>query len=161
MNDAPKKWRFVAWVVALVALDQIAKWLVRVNLAEGQAVTVIPGALDITLVYNRGIAFGKLQGFGVWLTPLAALVAGMAWLGYVKSSPWEKMFRCSMTLLAAGALGNLIDRALNGGKVTDFMDTKIIHVFNVADACITVAAALLLLHWVFAGKRERQAAPDG
>lgn len=135
-------------VVILLILDQLTKWWVRTHLSEGQFVTVIPSAFDMTLVYNRGIAFGFMPGAGVWLTPLAALVAILAAFGYVRSATHEKLFRASMVLLAAGALGNLIDRLFNGGKVTDFIDIKIIHVFNVADACITLAAALLIIHWL-------------
>jgi signal peptidase II len=139
---------FFMWALGLLVLDQTSKWLVRSNLVEGQAITVFPHALDVTLVYNRGIAFGLLQGAGVFLAPLAALVAIFAWFGYARSSPKDRLFRAGMTLLAAGAVGNLIDRLFNGGKVTDFVDIKIIHVFNVADACITVSAAMLILHWL-------------
>jgi signal peptidase II len=132
----------------LVALDQVTKAFVRANLVEGQSVTVIPGIFDLTLVYNRGVAFGLLQGLGVFLTPLAALVAILAGLGFARSASREKTFRFAMILLAAGAIGNLVDRLFLGGKVTDFIDTKIIHVFNVADACITIAALALVLHWI-------------
>ncbi|MGI8924348.1 MAG: signal peptidase II [Fimbriimonadales bacterium] len=144
MRPAP----FFIWFVALLIFDQLTKWLVRKNLAEGEFVTVIPYIFDLTLVYNRGIAFGLFQGAGVLLSPLAALVAVFAGIGYLRSKPQEKLFRVGMVLLAAGALGNLVDRVFGGGKVTDFIDIKIIHVFNVADACITIAATLLIIHWV-------------
>lgn len=149
-------WSFALWMSVLVALDQITKWLVRANLVEHQQVTVIPGVFDLNLVYNEGIAFGLLQGAGLWLAPLAALVAIVAAAAHFRSSPKEKLFRLAMILLAAGAIGNLIDRLFRGGRVTDFIDIKIIHVFNVADACITVAAVLLALHWLFQPRRTEE-----
>lgn len=144
MRPAP----FFIWSVTLLIFDQVTKWLVRQNLAEGEFVTVIPHIFDLTLVYNRGIAFGLFQGAGVLLSPLAALITVFAGIGYLRSKPQETLFRAGMVLLASGAVGNLIDRIIDGGKVTDFIDIRVIHVFNVADACITVAAILLIIHWV-------------
>lgn len=135
-------------MTGLLVFDQVTKWLVRENLVEGQSVTVIPSVFDITLVYNRGIAFGLLQGAGILLAPLAIIVAIAAAVGYARSADKERWFRLGMVLLAAGAIGNLIDRVFLGGRVTDFVDIKIIHVFNVADACITVAATILIVHWL-------------
>ncbi len=139
---------FVIVVTLLLLLDQITKWWIRGHVDQQTSITVIPRVFDITHVPNDGIAFGFLPGKGVWLTPLAALVAVLAGAGYLRSAPGERLFRAAMVLLAAGALGNLIDRLFNGGKVTDFIDIKIIHVFNIADACITLAAALLIVHWL-------------
>lgn len=147
--------RFLIIAAFLVAADQISKYLARVYLNEGESLTVIPRAFDITLVYNRGIAFGFLPGAGIWLSPLALIVAILAAIGYKKAPRKERVFRAAMILLGAGALGNFADRVFNGGKVTDILDIKIIHVFNIADACITVAAVLLVVHWLFEIKKEK------
>ncbi|HET6644969.1 MAG TPA: signal peptidase II [Fimbriimonadales bacterium] len=154
-----KGWPFFAAASGLVIFDQLTKYLIRQNLAEGEYITVIPHAFDLTLVYNKGIAFGLLQGIGVFLSPFALVVAFIAWLGYARSRPNQKLFKSAMVLLAAGAVGNLVDRLVDHGKVTDFVDIKIIHIFNVADACITMAAVLLIIHWAFDFRAEADSAP--
>jgi signal peptidase II len=108
---------------------------------------LVPGKIEFTLVYNEGIAFGLFQGAGIYLAPLAVLVAIIAAWVYLRSRPQDKVLRVGMILIAAGALGNFVDRVAFGGRVTDFIDLKFIHVFNIADACITIAALLLVFHW--------------
>lgn len=141
-------WHFLFWFLLIIGIDQITKWFFRANLNEGEYWSVIPGVLEFTLVYNEGIAFGMMQGAGIWLSPLAVLVAILTYFGFVRSGKDERLFRIGMVLLASGAVGNLIDRLTNEGKVTDFVDVKFIHVFNVADACITVAAMVILVQWL-------------
>jgi signal peptidase II len=139
--------RFLAWTSSLILLDQLTKWMARSFLYENETWALIPGRVEFTLVYNKGIAFGLFQGAGVYLTPLAVLVAiAAAWI-YTRSRPPDKVLRVGMVLIAAGALGNFVDRIAFGGRVTDFIDLKFIHVFNIADACITIAAVLLIFHW--------------
>lgn len=147
-------WRFFFWVALLLALDQVTKYLVRTNMNLAEIITVIPGVFDINFVYNPGIAFGLLPGLGQWLAPLALAVAIVAGVSYARAPEGDRLYKAGMTLLAAGALGNLFDRVFNGGKVTDFIDIKIIHVFNLADACITAAAALLGFHLLMQAKGE-------
>ena len=116
-------------------------------MAEGGFITVIPNVLDFTLVFNQGIAFGMLQGLGVWLAPVALAMTGFAYWLYTKRQPDDKMQALVAILVAGGAIGNVIDR-LAMGRVTDFINIKIIPVFNFADIYITVSffvmAALIL-----------------
>ena len=116
-------------------------------MAEGGFITVIPNVLDFTLVFNQGIAFGMLQGLGVWLAPVALAMTGFAYWLYTKRQPTDKMQALVAILVAGGAIGNVIDR-LAMGRVTDFINIKIIPVFNFADIYITVSffvmAALIL-----------------
>jgi signal peptidase II len=141
-------WQFLFWFLLIIGIDQLTKWFFRSNLSEGEYWHVIPGILEFTLVYNQGIAFGLMQGAGIWLSPLAILVAIVTYFAFIRSQKDERLFRVGMVLLASGAIGNLIDRLTNDGKVTDFVDMKFIHVFNVADACITVAAAMIVVQWI-------------
>lgn len=140
--------RFLTWVGLLLAADQATKVLARAALAEGQTHALWPGRIEFTLVYNEGIAFGMFPGVGIYLAPLAVIVAFVAGWAYVRSQKNDRIFRVGMVLLSAGALGNFVDRVFLRGKVTDFIDLKFIHVFNLADACITTAAALLFVHWL-------------
>jgi signal peptidase II len=82
------------------------------------------------------------------MAPVAVLIAIIA-LFYSRRNPHEGPWtHVAMGLLAAGALGNLYDR-LALGHVTDMIYIAAINfpVFNVADACITVAACMLLITW--------------
>lgn len=138
---------FLLWSSGLIALDQLAKALARANMAEGEFITVIPRVLDLTLVYNQGIAFGFLQGLGLWLTPVALIMSGFACWLYMHREENDRMQALVGILIAAGAIGNLIDR-IAMQRVTDFLNIKIIPVFNFADVYITIAffvmAALIM-----------------
>ena len=163
---SPKDTRRLFWVVVIVAiiLDQAVKVWARHVLGDNLSVLggkPFPGFFEITLTDNKGIAFGLLQGHGVLLAPVAILMSGGA-MWYSHRHPHDPaLAQAAMGLLAAGALGNLFDR-LAWGKVTDMFYFRAINfpVFNVADACITVAAALLIYLWtVEAMAKPKPAAP--
>lgn len=105
-----------------------------------------PGIFEITLTYNEGIAFGMFQGAGVFMSPVALIIAGMAAVHSHRHASEPKLLHWTMGLFAAGAIGNLIDR-LAFGKVTDMFWFRLINfpVFNVADSLITVGTFLLIL----------------
>lgn len=158
---------FALWFFALVAVDQLVKWWARaaVDGVEGRSLWAMwPGVFELKLVYNHGIAFGMLQGKGVFMAPIALAMAGAAaWYSY-KHKDDPAIVHITTGLLAAGAVGNLIDR-LAAGKVTDMFWIRLINfpVFNVADMCITFAGAMLVLgalRDVFVKKPEPAPAPQ-
>jgi signal peptidase II len=133
----------------LLVIDQMVKWWSReaAQHTEGRSILPLwPGVFELKLVYNHGVAFGLFQGAGVLFAPVAALIAAAAaWYSF--SRPNEPtIHHLTASLLAAGAVGNLIDR-LTLGKVTDMFWIRLIDfpVFNVADVCITAAGALLFI----------------
>ena len=140
INVAP----FVLWSALLILADQATKAIARANMAEGEFITVIPHVLDFTLVFNQGIAFGMLQGLGVWLAPIALAMTGFAYWLYVKREPQDRMQALVAILVAGGAIGNVIDR-LTMGRVTDFINIKIIPVFNFADIYITISFFIMAI----------------
>lgn len=146
--------KYVSWVTLILVIDQLTKWIARSSLVEAQQVDVIPGVLQFTLVYNTGVAFGLFQDFGVWLAPIAFVVAVVAAIAYSKLETGERLYRVALILVGAGAIGNFIDRIFNAGKVTDFINIHIIHVFNVADMCITIAVVLLMIKFIMDAKQE-------
>ncbi|HWP30615.1 MAG TPA: signal peptidase II [Fimbriimonadales bacterium] len=146
--------RFILVVAIFLALDQITKSAIRTNLVPGQSLVVIPGIFELTLVYNTGIAFGLFPNAGIWLAPTAVLVSIAATFGYLYAPPNFRLFSASMMLVTAGAIGNFTDRIFHEGRVTDFIDIKIIHVFNLADFYITLAVVLLFVHWIFVAKHD-------
>ena len=146
----PRKLGLVAIVaVVAVALDQLTKhWAVNA-LADGHIVHVV-GSLRLNLFHNTGVAFsmGTGKGLGPWIGVLAlAVVIGLS-LGATSRTTLGAV---AAGLIAGGAVGNLLDRALRGedgfmhGGVVDFIDLQWWPVFNVADACVVVGAVLLVL----------------
>jgi signal peptidase II len=128
----------------ILVLDQLTKLIACRSLYLHQSIPVIKNIFHITLVHNRGAAFGLMRN----QVPLLIFTTFIAiWLIYVnlKNSPGGKklsLYRISLGLVLAGALGNLIDRVFCG-YVIDFLDFRIWPVFNVADSAITVGAILL------------------
>jgi len=156
--------RTLFWIlfVGLLIVDQVVKVMARnavngVELASINSLWV--GVFELTLVYNRGIAFGQLQGYGVLLAPIALAIAGGSIWYSMKHPNAPRVNHVIAALFASGALGNLYDR-LFLGKVTDMFDFKLIHfpVFNVADACITISGILMVLVWIKDAIQERQQA---
>jgi len=133
----------------LFLVDQLVKVWAR-SAANGIENTVLssvwPNVFELKLVFNRGVAFGMFQGAGLFLTPIAvSIIAVSIW--YSWKHPNDKpLSHVTAALLASGALGNMIDRIMHG-QVTDIFWIRAINfpVFNVADICITVAGALLVL----------------
>ena len=134
----------------IVALDQWTKWLVRTNLPF--LGTWVPTGWEwlspyarIVHWYNSGAALGMFQqGSGVF-TVLAFVVAAaiLYYFPRVEASDWP--LRLAMGMQLGGALGNLMDRLILGGKVTDFISISTFPVFNLADASISVGVVVLIL----------------
>jgi len=134
----------------IVALDQWTKSLVRDNLVLGA--TWLPESFEwlspyarIVHWYNTGAAFGMFQNGSMIFMALAFIVicAIVYYFPQVDKHDWS--LRLAMSMQLAGASGNLIDRLMYDGKVTDFISVGTFPVFNVADASISVGTVVLLL----------------
>jgi len=144
-------------VVILVLLDRVSKVLCDTLLPYAQAQPVFPG-FDLLLVYNRGAAFSFLDDAGGWQRWLLAAISTVVsviigvWLWRLPRQ--QVLLGIALSLVLAGALGNLYDRIVQG-YVIDFISFYYrdwrFATFNVADAAISVGAALLALD-VFVGK---------
>ena len=134
------------WWIALAAVlaDRLTKALVARLCPEGGVLA--PGIVNLRPVENRGIAFSMLSGQGLALALFtAALIAGVViWLVSHPTAP--TLVRTGLWLIAGGGLGNLYDR-LTTGSVSDFIELAFVRfaVFNVADVCICVGAALAVI----------------
>lgn len=131
----------LAIVLIILSLDRLTKILATSNLSLSQSVAVIKGVFHITLVHNRGAAFGILKNH-LALLVITSLLAVILICQNLKNSRALKIYSISLSLILAGALGNLIDRVFFG-YVIDFLDFRIWPVFNVADSAITVGAIML------------------
>ncbi|MCK5314412.1 MAG: signal peptidase II, partial [Anaerolineales bacterium] len=132
---------------SIVILDQWTKTLVRTQVPFGQAWSPYEWLAPYARIVhwkNAGAAFGILQGFRDIFTILAILVA-IAIIYYYPKVPRENWYiRLALALQLGGALGNLTDR-LTHGYVTDFISIGNFPVWNVADACISLGVAILIV----------------
>jgi len=149
-------------VGVILVLDQYTKALVRQNIALGEMWAPWPWLLPYARIvnwYNTGVAFGMFQGLGTVFSVVAVIVS-IAIIYYFPRVPVQDWpLRFAMGLQMGGALGNLIDRIIQG-HVTDFISVGNFAVFNVADACITTGVAVLLLG-VYLQERRKPAEDSG
>ena len=137
--------------VAVVFLDQLTKVMVDATMARGEGITIIKGIFSITNTRNSGAAFSMFsnttwsQVFFITIT-VVAVVAALIYLIFGKSS--SKWLNTTVTLIAAGAIGNFIDR-LAFGNVRDFLNIEFFANCNVADVAITVGAIMLIVYLLF------------
>ena len=136
--------------LALVALDQLVKYLVLTYIPLGGHVPFIPYLVELTYVQNTGAAF-SLFSQHTWLLTLTSLVMSLV----LAAALWKNFFRhplgkVTLALLLAGAVGNLIDRAFRG-FVVDMFNLLFMNfaVFNVADICVVVGGFAAVLYYLF------------
>lgn len=137
-------------IAALAGADQLVKWLIRANIPLGGSMDLIPHVMDLTYVQNTGAAFSIFASHTWALALLSAVVSAGLVVLLVRTAAAPFLWKFSLSLVIAGAVGNLIDRALLG-YVTDMFRTLFMDfaVFNVADICITVGGVLCAVYVVF------------
>jgi signal peptidase II len=130
----------------IVILDQLTKHFFWRN---GQNYELIPGYFNITLVKNAGAAFGMFQGARVFFVAASVVAVGLIIYLGLRLPASQRYRRLLLGLILGGAVGNLIDRVASG-EVIDFVQIGVAGhywpVFNVADAGVSVGAALLILY---------------
>jgi signal peptidase II len=141
---------FTVMVVAALALDQGSKAWAR-TLPLGEPHPVIAGYWDWEHAENPGAAFSSfIGGTGARVALSLVATAALAAIGFAawRTRPAQRARRIAYALIAAGALGNLVDR-VRVGTVTDFVRWHVRGhmwpIFNVGDALLLVGAAVLLL----------------
>lgn len=133
---------------AVVVADLLTKRHASNNFVSDR-VEVIPGFLELTYTENPGAAFSLFQNAGAVIGVIAIAIAAFI-LGALRA-PRPQMEVIALGLVLGGALGNVIDRIARGdglldGKVIDWIDLWWIPTFNIADASVTIAVALLLIY---------------
>ena len=134
----------VLFTAAIVAVDQLTKYLAAANLA-GRTITLIPGWLQLHYITNDGMALSMLSGKR-WLFVAVAVVYLVLIVWAVAKKHVRKP--AELWLLAAitgGAIGNLIDRIATG-LVVDMICIPWFSTFNVADLFITFGALILVVY---------------
>ena len=137
----PTNRRVVLPALTVLAVDQATKWFALEVLSRVPTVPVFPGLFHLTFVLNSGVAFGFFQGHGLWITLGTLVILALLFRTTLRLDRGKWVPVC-LGLILGGAVGNLVDR-LRFGAVVDFLDFRVWPVFNLADSCITVGAALL------------------
>lgn len=133
--------------VIMFAADRISKLYVSANMRLGQSIPVIENIFHITFNTNDGAAFSILSGKVPFLIIATVLIIVALAVFIIVKKPKSKIFGIAVSLILAGALGNLTDRILLG-SVIDFLDAKCIHfpIFNIADCCVVIGAVLFCIY---------------
>lgn len=133
---------------AVLSADLVTKWYASNNFV-GNRVEVIPGFFAFTYTENPGAAFSLFQNAGAVIGVIAIGVAAFI-LGSLRA-PRPQFEVVALGMVLGGALGNVVDRIARGdglldGKVIDWIDLWWIPTFNIADASVVIAVALLLIY---------------
>ena len=151
----------IYYLIALIAflVDQGTKYLIASRLEIGEEIPVIGHFFVITSSRNQGAAFGILQGdrwFFIVIT--VAVVLGIVWYMERIRKNGSKLLPVALSLVLGGAIGNFLDRAVTA-EVVDFLQltfgTYIFPIFNVADSCIVVGVALIILDTLLDSKKAK------
>lgn len=161
--DPIKKYRRNGLIIAFLIFlaDQGSKFMVMHSLdLKGKGQVELLPFFNLTWAENYGVSMGFLTAssdFQRWglvvLTGLIA-VAVLVWM-WKETTKWDIV---ALSMVLGGAMGNILDRAMHG-YVVDFLDLHIgefrpFLIFNVADACISIGVAILLLRALFFSKKE-------
>lgn len=157
------RWLWIS--VLVIAADQLSKLWIERNLVLGEKFDVLP-VLEIVRAHNPGAAFSMLADAGGWqrwafsVLAIGVSIALVYWLRKLVLAT-HALLAVGLTLILGGAIGNVIDR-FEHGYVVDFVNAHwgraYFPAFNVADAAISIGAALVILDSLRESWRERQAA---
>lgn len=139
-------------IIILIIIDQITKYLAVLHLQDKPAFNIINGVLELNYLENRGAAFGMLQNQKIFFVFVAVIILGVIAYILYKTPDTSKyaMMHILLSLIAAGAIGNMIDR-IRLNYVVDFIYFVLINfpIFNVADIYVTVATVILVFVLLF------------
>lgn len=139
-------------IIVLILLDQYTKHLAVIHLKDKAAFNIINGVLELNYLENKGAAFGMLQNQKVFFIFVAIVILSV--IAYVLFKTPDKskytILHILLSLIAAGAIGNMIDR-IRYDYVVDFIYFVLINfpIFNVADIYVSVSTVILIILLLF------------
>ena len=157
--------------VGMVVVDQLSKNYIVAHFVEHQSLPVIDGVFEINYIRNYGAAFGIFTEQPWIFLSITTIVLLVCVSLLIKKTFRSRMMHWALFLVLAGGVGNMIDRIFRVGEdgaryVVDFLYFKLIDfpIFNVADCCVVVGAALIVLYFLMDTvkdfkKSRRQKAP--
>lgn len=149
----------IACVITMIAVlfDQFTKYLAVTHLKDQNPFVIWKNVFELQYLENRGAAFGMLQGKQMFFLLMVIIIIAFIIYFYhnIPMTRYYMPLRLCMIFIAAGALGNCIDRVSNQ-YVVDFFYFKLINfpIFNVADIYVTCATIGLLFLFLFYYKEE-------
>jgi signal peptidase II len=153
--------QYIFTAILLALCDRFLKLYIIRNIAFGERVPFIRGVLDLTHVENTGAAFGRLQGMRWPLVAISAAAVIVIFALILTRKVRRPFAVWSLTLMAGGALGNLVDRLLYGRVVDMFLLTFVdFAIFNLADCFIDVGGIALCIYLIFISGREDKKAKE-
>lgn len=147
--SAREKWvSFIAIFMAAYGADQLIKYLVQKNMALGESISVIAGVFRWHYILNPGAAFSIGENHTWVFTIIMAVAAIICLVCLLRARAFWWVF--ALSLLLGGIMGNFTDRLLREpgfgvGHVVDFISVGNFAIFNIADSCICVSMALIVL----------------
>ena len=153
---------YVLLTLVLVAADQLVKYLVRANIPLGTSLPFLPGIMELTYWQNTGAAF-SLFSEHTWVLTLISAVVSLVILGVlVKRVVAHPFGVAALSVVLAGAVGNLIDRVAFG-YVTDMFNFQFMRfaVFNVADVCVVCGGSAFCIYFLFFYDKLEKKEGDG
>lgn len=148
---------YIVITAVLTQIDQITKYIAEQRLYNKPNFVIIKDVLHLTYLRNNGSAFGMFSGKINAFLVLTVIMICLITYVVLKTPLIRKYIPVYITciLLAAGAIGNFIDR-VRLGYVRDFIYFKIINfpVFNIADCYVTVSVIIFIILILFVYKNE-------
>ena len=150
-SSFPLRAAIVLLTLSLFGCDHATKLVAAASLShDGRAVSVVRGVLDLRYTVNPDTAFSLFRNLGIAPTPSILVAASAiailgilaAWIASRKRA--TRLQHVGFALVLAGALGNVVDRAVRG-YVVDFIHLTYWPVFNVADVAVVAGMLLLML----------------
>lgn len=134
-------------IVALVVIDQIIKYLVIRFLKPVGSFVLIDKVLSFTYLENDGAMLGLMQGKTLVMTVAALLCIAVIMFVIFSGKVKFGVEYCCIVLMAAGGLGNIIDRILLG-YVIDYIELLFVdfYIFNFADCLVTWSAFVMIFY---------------
>lgn len=146
---------YIAAILVMIAVDQAVKHWAFTVLQPQHTIPLIENVFHLTYIENRGAAFSMFASFDSrWIfVALAAVITLAICYALSKKLMQTALGSWSLILIAAGAVGNAVDRVARG-FVVDMFDFRLIHfpVFNVADIFICVGGVLFVIYFMFQHK---------
>ncbi len=141
--------------IIVVFIDQLIKGLVHIYVDS--SISLIGDFFKLTYVENIGAAFSILKGNTLFLIVVALIALNLIYFFFLKNRKNTKLEDITYGLLIGGILGNLIDR-VSHGYVIDYLDFSLFNfpVFNLADICIVIGIAIILIDIVKEGIYENR-----
>ena len=144
-----------------VVIDQLIKYIVDNSIELGGSVSFIPHVLSLTHIRNQGAAWSIMEGRTWFLVLMPVVVIAAALVFMYRNRGGSKLMLISLALVMGGGIGNLIDR-VRMHEVIDYLKCELFNfpIFNFADICVVVGAALFCVYMLFFDEKASKKAEE-